>query len=225
MQRLCVRPGRLWWSLVVALALLLMPAGKARAQFMGYGGYGFGYPGWGYGGWGGYGYPGGYYNYGYPFYGMGNFPVAGNFNIGPPGFRGYGMGYGGYGGYGMGYGGYGGYGMGYGGYGGYGMGYGGYGGYGMGYAGYGLTPGGIGMSGVGYFNPAFGVGLTPLGTQSFFVESRSSVACRGRRHAITTRPIEGIRTRESPRGSPSERPAQSCFHAPSSRRTATIWPM
>jgi hypothetical protein len=143
MQRLCVRPGRLWWPLIVALALILMPAGKAHAQFMGYGGYGFGYPGWGYGGWGwgGYGYPGGYYNYGYPFYGMGNFPVYGNFNMGYAGF-----GYGGYGGYG------------------------GFGGYGLGYGGY--MPGGIGVSGVGYFNPMFGVGLTPLGTQSFFVESK-----------------------------------------------------
>ena len=83
------------------------------------------------------------------------------------GYGGYGMGYGGYGmgygGYGMGYGGYG---MGYGGY---GM---GYGGYGMGYGGFGYMPGGIGMSGVGYWNPMFGVGLTPLGTQSYLYETR-----------------------------------------------------
>jgi hypothetical protein len=138
MQRLCVRPRRQWWILILALAFVSMPADKARAQYMGYGGWG--YPGWGYGGWGGYGYPGAYYNYGYPFYGMGNFPVYGNFNMGYAGF-----GYGGFGGYG---------------------------GYGLGYGGFGYAPGGIGISGVGYYNPMFGVGLTPLGTQSFFVETQ-----------------------------------------------------
>ena len=161
MQRLFTRPARLWWPLILAMAIVLLPTGKASAQFMGYGGYGYGYPGWGYGGWGwgwgGYGYPGMAYNYGYPGYGLGNIPVYGNYVMAAPG---YGMGYGGYG---MGYGGYG---MGYGGY---GM---GYGGYGMGYGGFGYMPGGIGMSGIGYWNPMFGVGLTPLGTQSYMYETR-----------------------------------------------------
>jgi hypothetical protein len=146
MQRLFVRPERLWWSLIVALAIVLMPTGTAHAQW-GFGGGGWGYPGWGYGGWGwgGYGYPSFAYNYGYPGYGLGNIPVSGNFIMGGPGF-----GYGGYGG----------------------MGYGGYGGMGYGFGGFGYAPGGIGMSGVGYWNPMFGVGLTPLGTQSYMMETR-----------------------------------------------------
>jgi hypothetical protein len=53
-----------------------------------------------------------------------------------------------------------------------GFGYGGYGGYGFGYGGLGYMPGGIGVSGVGFFNPMFGVGLTPLGTQSYMIETR-----------------------------------------------------
>lgn len=151
MKCLSVRHRALLSSLVVGLALLVMPAASARAQFMGYGGYGWGYPGGGWGaygwGWGGYGYPGMAYNYGYPGYGLGNIPVYGNYVMAAPGYGG--MGYGmGYGGYGM-----------------------GYGGYGMGYGGFGYMPGGIGMSGVGYWNPMFGVGLTPLGTQSFFYET------------------------------------------------------
>ena len=95
MQRLVVRPGRAGWTLIMALAIVLMPTGKADAQYMGYGGWG--YPGWGgYGwGWGGYGYPSIAYNYGYPGYGLGTIPVAGNFVMGAPGY-----GYGGYGGYG-----------------------------------------------------------------------------------------------------------------------------
>ena len=149
MKRLCVRLGRLWWTPLLALALVLMSTGTARAQFMGYGGYGYGYPGWGYGGWGwgGYGYPSVAYNYGYPGYGLGNIPVSGNFVMGGPGY--------GYGGMGYGYG---------------GMGY-GYGGMGYGYGGLGYAPGGIGMSGVGYWNPMFGVGLTPLGTSSYMMET------------------------------------------------------
>jgi hypothetical protein len=161
MQRPFVRPRTLGWSLILAFAIVLIPTDGAQAQYMGYGGWGGGYPGWGYGGWGwgGYGYPSVAYNYGYPGYGLGNIPVSGNFVMGAPGY-----GYGGMGGYG--YGGMGGYG--YGGMGGYG--YGGMGGYG--YGGFGYAPGGIGMSGVGYWNPMFGVGLTPLGTSSFMMESR-----------------------------------------------------
>jgi hypothetical protein len=150
MHGLFKRPQKLGWYLILTLALFLMPASKANAQFGGYGGYGWGgYGGWG---WGGYGYPGVAYNYGYPGYGMGVIPVYGNYVMGAPG-------YGGYGGYGGGYGGYGGYG-------------GGYGGYGYGFGGFGYSPGGIGMSGVGYWNPMFGVGLTPLGTQSYMMETR-----------------------------------------------------
>ncbi len=47
----------------------------------------------------------------------------------------------------------------------------GYGGLGYGFGGYGYAPGGIGMSGVGYWNPMFGVGLTPLGTSSYMMEA------------------------------------------------------
>jgi hypothetical protein len=152
MQRLFARPERLWWPLIVALVLFLMPAGEARAQYMGYGGgWGMGYPGWGgmgFGGWGwgGYGYPSINYKYGYPGYGLGNIPVSGNFVMGAPGYGGYG--YGGYGGFGGGYGGA------------------------FGFGGFGYAPGGIGMSGVGYWNPMFGVGLTPLGTQSYLMETQ-----------------------------------------------------
>ena len=149
MQRLFAaqRPGRLGWSLIVALAIVLMHAGDARAQYFGgYGGYGWGYPGMGYGGWGwgwgGYGYPSVAYNYGYPGYGFGTIPVAGNFVMGAPGY-----GYGGFGGYGLGY-------------------------DGLGYGGFGYAPGGIGMSGVGYWNPMFGAGLTPLGNYSFMMETQ-----------------------------------------------------
>jgi hypothetical protein len=140
MQRHFIRPGRLGWTLAMALAIVLMPTGKANAQYMGFGGWGGGYPGWGYGGWGwgGYGYPSVAYNYGYPGYGFGTIPVAGNFVMGAPGYGGYG----------------------------------GFGGYGYGFDGFGYAPGGIGMSGVGYWNPMFGVGLTPLGTQSYMMETR-----------------------------------------------------
>ncbi len=70
---------------------------------------------------------------------------------------------------GMGYGGMG-YGMGYGGMG-YGMGYGGMG-YGYGYPGFGYGGGYAGYYGTGWRNPMFGVGLTPLGTQSYMTETR-----------------------------------------------------
>jgi hypothetical protein len=138
MRRHFVHPGRVIRTLIVALAIVLMPTGKADAQFMGYGGWG--YPGWGYGGWGwgGYGYPSIAYNYGYPGYGFGTIPVAGNFVMGAAGYGGYG----------------------------------GFGGYGYGFGGFGYAPGGIGMSGVGYWNPMFGVGLTPLGNYSYMMETR-----------------------------------------------------
>jgi hypothetical protein len=89
------------------------------------------------------GYPSvGVYN-GYP---MVNYPFSSFGNVYPG--MGYGVGYGGMG-YGMGYGV-----MGYG--------YPGFG-YGAGYAGY---------YGTGWRNPMFGVGLTPLGTQSYMMETR-----------------------------------------------------
>ena len=143
MQRLFVRPGRAGWTLILALAIVLMPTGKANAQYMGFGGWGnpgWGYGGWGYGGWGwgGYGYPSIAYNYGYPGYGFGTIPVAGNFVMGAPGYGGFG----------------------------------GFGGDGYGFGGFGYAPGGIGMSGVGYWNPMFGAGLTPLGNYSYMMETR-----------------------------------------------------
>lgn len=141
-------------SAILALFLILTPAEDAGAQFMGYG-YGYGYPGWGYGGWGGV-YPGwgyGGFGYGYPVAGFAGgaaytypglaFPVV-------TGYPAYGMG----------------------GYGGWGWGYPGYGYGGMGYWAYGYMSGGIGMSGVGFWNPMFGVGLTPLGTQSYLYETQ-----------------------------------------------------
>jgi hypothetical protein len=145
MQRRFRRTRRPWWILILALVLALMPTGKAEAQYMGFGGYGYGYPGWGWG------YPGwGWGGYGYP-------SIAYNY-----GYPGYGLGNipisGNFimGGPGIGYG---------------GMGY-GYAGMGYGYGGYGYAPGGIGMSGVGYWNPMFGVGLTPLGTSSYMMETQ-----------------------------------------------------
>lgn len=152
MLRKYLSPARFSGLWFLALTLLLMPPQTARAQF-GYGGYGWGYPGWGgYGwGWGGYGYPSVAYNYGYPFYGLGNIPITGNVMMGAPGY-----GYGGWAGMG---------GYGYGGYG-----YGGFSPYGL--HGFGYAPGGIGLSGVGYVNPMFGAGLTPLGNDSFMLESR-----------------------------------------------------
>jgi hypothetical protein len=104
-------------------------------------GYGFGY---GYPGYGfGYGYPGNGFNYGYGYPGFGyGFPAIG-----------YGFGYG-IPAYGFGY---------------------GYPGFGYGYVGVGGFPpvipygGFLGYS--AYANPMVGVGLTPLGNQSYFIES------------------------------------------------------
>ena len=139
------------WVLALALVSFAFTPRTCQAQFFGYGGYG--YPGFygGYGGYGGYGMYGGYGGYGYPMMG--------------------GMGYGGFGYPMMG-------GMGYG-YGypmmGYGYGYPMMGGYGYGY-GYPFGAGYPGFSYTGallsnpYTNPLFGVGLTPLGVNSYFTE-------------------------------------------------------
>ena len=144
-------------TLSMVLALLVASPGLAMAQFLG-GGYGYG--GWGYGG---YGYPG------FGFGGYGVSPYGYGYGYGYPG---YGMGYGGmgYGGMGYGYSGMGGF------YPGYGYGY-GYGtlypnitaGYALGYA-PGVPYAGPAMSSP-YTNPLFGLGLTPLGVQSYFTES------------------------------------------------------
>jgi hypothetical protein len=146
------RPIRLaGWVLALALASFAFTPRECQAQFFGYGGYG--YPGF-YGGYGGYGMYGGYgfgypgmgfgYGYGYPMmgYGMGGFgyPMMG------------GLGYGGYGGYGGMMGGYG-----------YGYGY----PFGAGYPGFSYA--GALLSNP-YTNPLFGVGLTPLGVNSYFTE-------------------------------------------------------
>jgi hypothetical protein len=136
MRKLTQCLGRLGWTLILGLAILLVSPGTASAQFPAYGGMGmgFGYPGWGYGGF--YGYPGMGYGYG-------------------------GMGYGG-----MGYG-YGGVGYGYGGM--------GYGGMGYGYPGfsyYGFGYGNPGFYNPGLMNPLFGVGMTPLGAQSYIYETQ-----------------------------------------------------
>jgi hypothetical protein len=151
---------------VVALALLAASATPARGQF--FGGYGMGYGGMGYGGmgmgYGGFSYPGMGYGYGLGMPGYG-YPALGygGMGYGGMGYGGMGYGYGGMGygypmmgyGYGMGYGG-----MGYG-FGGMGYGY-GFPGYGMGYGNpYALS---------GLFNPLFGVGMTPLGLQSYLYE-------------------------------------------------------
>lgn len=133
--------------LVAAAALIWSPS-RARAQFPGYG-----YGGYGVGGYGGFGGYGGYGGYGYPMGGYG----YGGFGYGYPGYAGYGFG-------GFGYG-----------YGNPGFGYGYptvgypvglpapmYGYYGGGY--------GFGYGGPGAFNPLFGVGMTPLGLQSYLAE-------------------------------------------------------
>src|SRR5438477_9556915 len=86
MQRLWGRPETLWWSLTLALVIVLMPSGKANAQYLGYG-VGSGYPGWGSGYPGvGFGYPGlgyGYsgVGYAYPAFGYG-YPAFGS-GLGP----------------------------------------------------------------------------------------------------------------------------------------------
>jgi hypothetical protein len=147
----------------LALAVLIVPATPASAQFFGYG-----YPGvaFGYGGYGGFGYGLGYGGLGYGY--------------GLPGYGGLGSSGGGFGGVGgLGYGGlgYGGFGYGYPGYGGFGYGYPGYGGYGydgLGYGGYGYggvsALGGVGYPGISGLNPYFGFGLSPLAVQSAIVE-------------------------------------------------------
>ncbi|HEY2159076.1 MAG TPA: hypothetical protein VGH33_25840 [Isosphaeraceae bacterium] len=151
-------------ALLITVVVLTATVSPARAQFYGFGGYG--YPGMAFGN-----------GFGYPAYGVGY------------GYGGLGYGYGGFGYGGLGYGyGYPGVGYGYGfGYPAYGAGY-GYGGLGYGFGG--LGPGGLGFGygspGVGYgygnlaygnpyllsglFNPLFGVGMTPLGLQSYLYE-------------------------------------------------------
>ena len=146
MRGLTHRLGRLAGLLFLTLALVLVSSAPARAQFPAYGGGGMavGYPGWG--GYGGF--------YGYPAMGYG------------------GMGYG-YGGMGYGYGG-----MGYGNPmmgGGFYGGYGGYPAYGYGYPGfryYGFGYGNPGFYTPGLMNPLFGVGMTPLGAQSYIYETQ-----------------------------------------------------
>ena len=69
-----------------------------------------------------------------------------------------------------------------------------------GYGGFGYAPGGIGMSGVGYWNPMFGVGLTPLGTQSYMMETRLlGRVPRASARYYAARPIEGGRQPSSRR--------------------------
>jgi len=150
-KRLFALPAR---TLFLALTLLVALPGVASAQFLG---GGFGYGGWGYGG------------YGYPGFGFGGYGVS-------PYAFGYGYGYPGYGMM------YGGMGYGYPGFGGFNPAY-GYG-YGYGYPypnitaanvlGYspGLPYAGPAMSSP-YTNPLFGLGLTPLGVQSYFAESNT----------------------------------------------------
>jgi hypothetical protein len=140
--------AKLGCALVLALAIFLVSSQTACAQFPAYGGGGmtFGFPGWGYGGL--YGWPAMGYGYGGLGYGYGGLGYAG---VGYPG-----LGYG-YGGLGYGYGG-----PGYGGV--YpGFGYPAYYGFGFGNPGF-YTP--------GLFNPLFGVGLTPLGAQSYMMETQ-----------------------------------------------------
>ncbi|MBV8384926.1 MAG: hypothetical protein JOZ63_20235 [Planctomycetaceae bacterium] len=92
MNRINGRMVRSARAVVLALAILALPSTAARAQIIGYGGFGSGYPGFGYGGYG-YGYPGfGYYGgYGYPGFGYGGYGYGSNFAL-----PGYGYGYPGY---------------------------------------------------------------------------------------------------------------------------------
>ena len=142
---------------LILVAALLCTAGTAHAQ------WGYGMPGFGYGMGYGYGMPG--YGYGMLGYGMG---YGMGYGYGMPGF-GYGMGYG-YGmpgfGYGMGYG----YGMPF-----YGYGMGAWGNPGLGFywgsPGFGVFGSGSPLVNSPYLNPLFGVGMTPLGLQSYLVET------------------------------------------------------
>jgi hypothetical protein len=144
MQPLLKRLGRLGWTLTLAVVIALSFSGKAQAQFPAYG-MGYGFPGMGYG-----------------FPGMGY------------GFPGMGFGYGGWGGW------YPGWGFSYTPYPYYEPGYtlpalgAGYPGLGYGYAfpGTGLGMGYLNLYGSGYYSPLFGVGLTPLGTQSYLFETQ-----------------------------------------------------
>ena len=131
MQRSGSHPQRLRWSLILGLTILLISAGKAGAQYPGYG-WGGGYPGVGYG------YPG--VGFGSPGMGYG-FPGVGY------GFPGFGYGYPAFG-------------------------------YGVAAAGP-AYPGPVYVAGFpspftywGSWDPLFGVGLTPLGVQSYLYETR-----------------------------------------------------
>jgi hypothetical protein len=80
-------------AVVLALAILALPSTAARAQVIGYGGFGYGSPGFGYGGYGygspGFGYDGGYGSpgFGYGGYGYGyNFAIPG-YGYGFPGYN------------------------------------------------------------------------------------------------------------------------------------------
>ena len=130
---------------LVVLALAFTPR-SCQAQFFGYGGWGF--PGYGmYGGYG-WGFPGmgmGY-GFGYPAMGFGwGYPMMGGFGFGGPMMGGFGFGGPMMGDYGYGY---------------------GYP-FGAGYPGFAYT--GALLSNP-YTNPLFGVGLTPLGVNSYYTE-------------------------------------------------------
>jgi hypothetical protein len=153
MRKLTRCLGRLRYTPILALAILLVPAAPARAQFPAYGGggMGFGYPAWGYGGF-----------YGYPAMGYGGMGYDG-MGYGGMGYGGMGYGYGG-----MGYGGYPAMGGGF--YGGYGYPAYAYGGPGFQYYGFGY--GNPGFYTPGLMNPLFGIGMTPLGAQSYMYETQ-----------------------------------------------------
>ena len=130
------------WVLALAVLAFAFTPRTCQAQFFGYGGYGF--PGYGmYGGYA-YGYPGMGFGYGGMGYGYG-YPMVGGMGYGYPMMGGLGYGYPMMGGYGYGY---------------------GYP-YGAGYPGFAYT--GALLSNP-YSNPLFGVGLTPLGVNSYFTE-------------------------------------------------------
>jgi hypothetical protein len=129
---------------MVLAATFLVPPATARAQFPGYG--------WG----------DGFAGYGFPGFGYGAY--AGPYGLGMPGY-GYGFGMPGYG-----------FGLGYGfGVPGYGYALGGYGVPGIGiyygYPAFGVEGSGSAIVNHPYLNPLFGVGMTPLGLQSYVTES------------------------------------------------------